>query len=457
MDHPPSAEVTTKPSYYISSVVIVFLTPALGGFLFGFDIAATSFVLVALPSVSSFIQGIIVSAASLGAFLASLWIFQAADRIGRLAELRYGASLYIIGVIGEVAAGFGLSTTTHTEFYLVLLTLSRLIYGFGIAFAMHGGPTYIAEMSPTELRGFLVSMKEASIVLGILVGYIVGFASSGERLAVALTYSVGLLPAAVMLGLTFVIPASCRWLMMVGRNEESLESMGFVFRDERVSQEFDAMVRQVGTATSSSHVSEIAEADESENDSETGDEQRNEETLLSPSMRAPLITGIGLVVLQQITGQPSILSYATPIFQKVGLSDSASIVVASFKLIATIVAASTVEQYGRKVLLYIGNSLMLLALVALAAPITILPISSSWIILLSMFVYIGGYQISFGPITWLMISEVFPLTVRGQAVALSVQMNFLLNALVQFIVPVLEKSIGLRSLFGIFAALTVGR
>jgi MFS family permease len=356
-------------------------------------------------------------------------------------------------------AGLGLTaTSTPKEVCLTVLTLSRLLYGFGIAFAMHGGPTYIAEMSPPELRGFLVSMKEASIVFGILIGYCFGFAFTKSPAAVALTYGVAFVPAMAMLALTFAIPQSCRWLMIVGRNAESLDAMAYVFRGYRVLQEYGAMERQMGSATPSEEPGEACEEASGHVSDETSEEVTCHESLLSPSLRAPLVTGIGLVVLQQVTGQPSILSYATPIFHKVGLSDSASIVVAAFKLVATIIAASTVELYGRRTLLFVGNTLMLVALLLLAAPpIGVSSAATGWIVLSAMFLYIGGYQISFGPITWLMISEVFPLAVRGRAVAVSVQMNFLLNGIVQLIVPILENVVGLRPLFAIFAALTLGR
>jgi sugar porter (SP) family MFS transporter len=454
------APAATSTTYRPWSVALIFAAPALGGFLFGFDIAATSFVVVALPSINSFVQGLIVSTASLGAFLACFWIFRDADRIGRRAELRYGACFYIVGVIGESLAGLGLAETSSSarnEICLTALTLSRLLYGFGIAFSMHGGPTYIAEMSPTELRGFLVSMKEASIVFGILIGYCAGFTFTKSPTAVALTYAVAFIPAVVMLALTFVIPQSCRWLMMVGRNAESLDAMGYVFREDRVMDEYGAMARQMGGASPREEPEEVSEEASGHIPDESEETNCQEESLLSPRLRAPLVTGIGLVVLQQVTGQPSILSYATPIFQKIGLSDSASILVAAFKLVATIFAASTVEHYGRRTLLFAGNTLMLIALLLLAAPIGASTVASSWIILSAMFLYIGGYQVSFGPITWLMISEVFPLAIRGRAVAVSVQMNFLLNAIVQLIVPVLENLIGLRSMFGMFAVLTLGR
>jgi hypothetical protein len=187
------------------------------------------------------------------------------------------------------------------------------------------------------------------------------------------------------------------------------------------------------------------------------DNNHEEKSIWDPSRRAPLLAGVGLVVLQQVTGQPSVLSYATPIFRDTGLSDYSSVLVAAFKLVATLTAAGTVEKYGRKKLLYTGCSLMLVALTVLSVSFGRDAPGVQSTILLSMFVYIGGYQVGFGPISWLIISEVFPLSVRGQAVALAVQMNFFLNAVVQFGVPVLESAIGLNFTFGIFAVLTAYR
>ena len=189
--------------------------------------------------------------------------------------------------------------------------------------------------------------------------------------------------------------------------------------------------------------------------------------LWDENYRAPLIAGVGLVILQQISGQPSIVSYVTPIFQEAGLPNNASVYVAGFKLFATLSAAMTVERWGRKRLLYLGCLLMVFALVVLSFTIgtehyhaIAISYSTSGVhrlLLPAMFLYIGGYQASFGPISWLMISEVFPLRVRGQAVAFALQVNFLLNAVVQFSVPVISDLIGMGMTFGMFGIVTAYR
>jgi sugar porter (SP) family MFS transporter len=451
--------------YSLAAVALLFSVPALAGFGFGYDIGATSYAIVQLQS-SDFsgvswyavianapvLQGTIVSAASVGALAGSTLMFGIADKIGRKRELQAGALLYITGAALQFSAGLGpYSSTSSAGFGLTVLLLGRLVYGVGMGISMHGAPTYLAEMVPSDIRGLLVSLKEASIVLGMLLGYVLGYAFSKTTGGWAWTYACSALCSVAMLGLSFRIPRSCRWLLLRGREDEALESLRFVFNGEHAVYEFEEMKRLNESLTSNRNADHGAGVNEQDNTI------HEEKSIWDPSHRAPLLAGIGLVVLQQVTGQPSVLSYATPIFRDAGLSDYSSVLVAAFKLVATLTAAGTVEKYGRKKLLYMGCTLMLIALTFLSVSFGRDAPGDQIMILLSMFMYIGGYQVGFGPISWLIISEVFPLSVRGQAVALAVQMNFFLNAVVQFGVPVLESAIGLNFTFGIFAVLTAYR
>mmetsp|Transcript_35090 Transcript_35090/g.69140 ORF Transcript_35090/g.69140 Transcript_35090/m.69140 type:complete len:515 (-) Transcript_35090:101-1645(-) len=443
-DLPPAS----SPDYSFSLVALLFSVPALGGALFGYDIGSTSFAITQMQDANfagvSWWQtvrsspawtGAIVSAGSAGALLGSFLMFLCADALGRRTELRLGGALYAAGALleawtarsGDWGAGLGLT----------VLLAGRLIYGVGVGITMHGAPTYLSEQSPTQIRGLLISLKEASIVLGILMGYFVGLVFSKTVGGWAMTYGVAIIPAVLIVALSFVIPESCRWLLLQGKEREALESLSFVFRGGHAEREFETLKNNQEIAEQTQEVQ--------------GGGNRG---IWDPSYRAPFRAGVGIIVLQQITGQPSVLSYATPIFRDAGLSDYATILVAVFKLVATLCAAVTVEKFGRKNLLYTGCSLMLAALIALSLSFGNTSQGAEGTILIAMFVYIGGYQVGFGPIGWLIISEVFPLSVRGQAVAVAVQMNFLLNAIVQFGVPVLESWIGLNFTFATFAAFT---
>ena len=170
--------------YSRPAVARIFGVPALCGLLFGWDIGATSYVLTQLQSAeyagvswsgavagSSFLQGLVTSGGVAGALIGAAIVFRIADAIGRRRELILAALLYIAGAVLEVASGsFGTSEASG----LALLLLGRLVYGAACGFAMHGAPAYIAEMSPASIRGMLISLKEAAIVLGICLGYALG-------------------------------------------------------------------------------------------------------------------------------------------------------------------------------------------------------------------------------------------------------------------------------------------
>jgi hypothetical protein len=212
---------------------------------------------------------------------------------------------------------------------------------------------------------------------------------------------MAIIPAGLIIALSFAIPESCRWLLLRGRDQEALESLSFVFLGDHAEREFELLKNSQEDAD--------ADADAGHTSLEEEGEVENNRGMWDPLRRAPLVAGVGLVILQQITGQPSVLSYANQIFHDAGLSDYSSIWVAAFKLLVTLLAAVTVEKFGRKKLLYTGCSLMLVALIVLSLSFGNTSQGSQTIILMAMFVYIGGYQVGFGPISWLIISEVFPL------------------------------------------------
>ena len=173
--------------------------------------------------------------------------------------------------------------------------------------------------------------------------------------------------------------------------------------------------------------------------------------IFTAANRRALVAGLGLVTLQQVTGQPSILYYASSIFDDAGMAAYAAVLTGSFKLVMTLLSVVVVDKYGRRWLLLVGVSIMLFALAVM--------VGAFWgnsgdgglngrtvAIILGMFLYIGGYQVSFGPISWLLISEIFPLDVRDQAISVAVFTNFAWNVLVSFLYPVIVD--GFASAFG---------
>ena len=455
-------------SYSWKSVLAVFGFPALGGALFGYDIGATSYVLPQLMSRrrsgvawshsindSALLQGVITSGGVFGALVGAMIVFRIADSIGRRKEMMFGAFCYVLGGLLEMMSGSFLG--------LPLLILGRVIYGIGCGFVMHGAPAYISEMSPSQIRGTLVSLKEAAIVVGIAVGYGVGFGFSTQPHGWQFTYGFAVPWALVLfMGCTY-LPPSARWLALRGETQQARRALRFVYpaNDDAVETAMNDLADQLTIC-----------------DDDDDDPPSKVSLWSSPRYRRPLQAGLGVVLLQQFTGQPSVLYYAASIFQNAGIGALATVFVGIFKLLATLGAVVTVDKRGRRQLLLLGTSVMLLALLGLAIAFALVTPADDdddddddskrknfgpgqGLIIAFIFLYISGYQLGFGPCAWLLISEIFPLKVRGQAIAAAVQANFASNLVVSLLFPVavdaLSTALGprfaLASLFTIFAAI----
>uniref|UniRef100_A0A0D3FQS5 Major facilitator superfamily (MFS) profile domain-containing protein n=1 Tax=Oryza barthii TaxID=65489 RepID=A0A0D3FQS5_9ORYZ len=421
--------------------------------LFGYDIGATSGACISLQSVelsgttwfslSSIQLGLVASGSLYGALGGSLLAYRVADFLGRRIELVTAAALYISGAL---VTGFA------PDF--VLLIIGRLLYGIGIGLAMHGAPLYIAETSPSRIRGTLISLKELFIVLGILTGYLVG--SLEIDVVGGWRYMFGFgAPLAVIMAIgMWNLPPSPRWLLLravqgkasVEDNKkkaiQALRSLRGRFRSDRVlADEIDDTLLSIKAAYA---------------------EQESEGNIWKmfegASLKA-LIIGGGLVLFQQITGQPSVLYYATSILQTAGFaaaSDAAkvSILIGLFKLLMTGVAVFKVDDLGRRPLLIGGIGGIAVSLFLLAAYYKILN-SFPFVAVGALLLYVGSYQVSFGPISWLMVSEIFPLRTRGRGISLAVLTNFGSNALVTFAFSPLQEFLGPANIFLLFGAISL--
>jgi sugar porter (SP) family MFS transporter len=448
----------------VAGLSLVFVTPMLGGFLYGFDIGATSFVLAMLlnPSpmqvsssvwwirFSSLQQGLFVSGLSLGGLIGShLVLMYLSHKIGRRMELRLSAIFYIVGTLFNVMSGT-LLKDSHALGFLCLFA-GRIFYGIGVGFLMHGAPAYLAEMCPAEIRGAVVSAKETVIVSGIVLGYAVGNFISDDPSNWTWLYVLTGLAAVPMFVLTFFIPRSKRWLLLHGLDDEAYQSIKFVYKGE-IREEFDRLALSVRSGnipkTSKLHAIEGYEVKHAVSSPSVTD----------PRYRKAIVASMGLILFQQFSGQPSVLSYATVLFQAAGWSGNASVVSSILMLITSMSAVLFIERLGRKVLLSASCIVMMVALSALCTAFwgwdNQVGIESGptqmYIILVSMFLYIGGYQLGFGPITWCIVSEIFPIEIRGTAMALAVELNYALNFIVQFGFPILQSHLGWGPSFSVF-------
>ena len=285
-----------------------------------------------------------------------------------------------------------------------------------------------------------------------------------------------------MLVLTFKIPRSKRWLLMKGNRyrEEAKRSMQFVY-DGDIEEEFEKMVESIeATRCLKNFPGTSARNPEHNNDDRTAYDSDSEQKqsyramkddsndveigaelgLCSPEYRPILFIGLGLLLSEQLTGRPSLLVYSRVLFESAGWHGNASVVMVICMALTSIVTVSLVDRLGRKILLLVCCLILSISLVALAVGFwgwekggdsDQLSHFQQHIVLWSMFVYIGGYQMGYGPITWCVLSEIYPSAIRGKAMALSVEVNFMAKFLIQLLFPTVQELLGWSGSFLMFA------
>lgn len=410
-------------------VYLVAAIAALSGLLFGFD---TGVISGALPFIKKQFtltpegEGLVVSGVLFGATFSSLISGRLTDKFGRKKVLFTTALLF---AAGSVLAAYAPSVD--------MLVVGRIILGLAIGVASFAAPLYIAEMSPPAVRGTLVAMNQMAIVTGILLSYLVDyfFSASGDWHSMIL---LGTLPA-ILLGLGMLtLPESPRWLVVSGQEEKANSVLQKVRGTDQIHQELTEIKSSL--------------------DEEKGDWRE----IFAPHLRSALIVGVGLGAFQQFTGINTIIYYAPKIYKAAGLtSDSVGIMatagVGLVNLLMTIVSLVLIDRLGRRPLLIIGNLGMLLSLAALS--LTFLFNASAdtmkFVGITSTFVYVAFFAISLGPVFWVMISEIYPLRIRGFAMAMATALSWLSNMIVSYTFPVVLDKFGIGATFGGYALITL--
>ncbi|KAJ4822196.1 hypothetical protein Tsubulata_030998 [Turnera subulata] len=440
----------TSENFSLLSAIPPFLFPALGGLLYGYDIGSTSCATISIESASlsgiswynlnSVEIGLVTSGSLYGALIGSILAFSIADFLGRRRELALSSCLYLVGA---------LLTALAPDF--AVMVIGRFVFGIGIGLAMHAAPMYIAETAPSQIRGQLISLKEFFIVLGMVGGYGIGSLLVDTVAGWRYMY-VASTPLAVVMGVgMWWLPASPRWLLLraiQGKGDmENLKDTAVRclcrLRGEAIGDTAEAQVEEI--------LSELAFVGEEK-------EVTLAEIFHGKCLKA-LTIGAGLVLFQQITGQPSVLYYAASILQSAGFSAASdatrvSILLGLLKLIMTGAAVLVVDRLGRRPLLLVGVSGIVISLFLLGSYYIFLD-NAPFVAVVALLLYVGCYQVSFGPIGWLMISEVFPLRLRGRGLSVAVLVNFGANALVTFAFSPLKELLGAGILFYAFGVIAI--
>jgi MFS transporter, SP family, galactose:H+ symporter len=411
-------------------VLLIASVAALGGLLFGYDTGVISGAILFITkefSLDTRMAEFTISIVLIGCIGGAAAAGGLADRIGRRPTLLSAGLVFFVGAI--------ISAVAPTDGALLL---GRLIVGIGIGFSSVVAPLYISEVAPATIRGSLVSLYQFAITIGILAAYIVDYAlAHGGQWRWMLGLAV--VPSLILIGGMLVMPESPRYLFKVGGDARARSELSRIHADAATSQREERSIRESLTTKSAGF-----------------------EAFRVPATRLALFIGVSLALLQQITGINTVIYYGPQIFEMAGVaSASASILaqalVGTVNCLLTLVAIFFVDRIGRKPLLYAGLIGMFLALAALAFSFAQPHLSGrlATIALASMMVYVGCFAFSLGPIVWLLISEIFPLPVRGLGMSISTLANWVGNFLVsQFFLTMIER-LGETGTFSIYAALCV--
>ncbi|HET7479493.1 MAG TPA: sugar porter family MFS transporter [Rubrobacteraceae bacterium] len=426
-----TADAVTRRKFVNTAAAIT----ATGGLLFGYDTGVISgallFIRKDLGPFSSFTEGVIVSFLLVGAVVGAISGGPLSDRIGRRPTALLAAVVFGIGAIAA-------SLSPSVGF----LVFARFLLGLGVGLASMIVPLYIAEIAPADRRGALVSLNQLMITIGILVSYIVGVIFTpieGWRYM----FGVALIPA-LILGIGMLrLPESPRWLFNVGQVEKARAVLSRSRSPEEVDLEFQEM-------------EQIKRAEEEQ------EEQVGYRELLSPYVRPALIIGLGLAIFQQITGINTVIYYAPTILQGVGFSEGGAIAATALGVGVvnvgfTILAVRIIDRAGRRLLLIIGLVGMVISLALLGVVFATGGTGGAAGLLatICLALYIASFAISLGPVFWLMISEIYPLNIRGKAMSVASLANWGSNFLVALTFPVLLATFGGAGSFWLFAVLGI--
>ncbi|HET9835718.1 MAG TPA: sugar porter family MFS transporter [Rhodanobacteraceae bacterium] len=443
------ATATMRDQHATTRVLLAVAAAALGGFLFGFDTAVINGAVDAIRGafgLSAAWTGFAVSCALLGSALGAWYAGRLADAFGRLRTMQVAAVLLTAGALGAgLASGVG------------LLILWRVIAGMGVGMASVIAPTYIAEVSPAHIRGRLGSMQQLAIVLGIFVALASDAALSGaahgpegllwlDMPAWRWMFLVAMIPSLIYGVLVLAIPESPRYLVARGRLPQALTVLRQVlgFSDEVALQR--KMV-------------EIEQTLRREHRPAWSDLLGGKGGLL------PVVwIGILLSVFQQFVGINVIFYYSSTLWHSVGFSeaDSFTITVATsiVNVLVTLVAIALIDRIGRKPLLVIGSAGMAITLALMAwcfsqatgqgAALT-LPAPWGPVALVAANLYVIFFGVSWGPVVWVLLGEMFPNRIRAMALAVAAAVQWLANFAITATFPLLAE-MGLTFAYGLYAA-----
>jgi SP family galactose:H+ symporter-like MFS transporter len=421
-----SGNINKKLVFVISAVA------ATGGLLFGFDTGVISGALLFLKEdflLDSKGQEWVVSSVLLGCILGAAVSGRLVDVLGRRKAIIGTALVFAVGSIWTSAAdGFS------------MLIAGRVVVGLGIGVASYAVPLYISEIAPPQHRGALVSLNQLLLTVGIVLSYLVDDLFANTAGSWRYMFLAGVIPALVLGVGMFFLPETPSWLTGKGRDAEAIGILNRIMPGPEAEIELAAIQQAVPESPASSV-----------------------KQLRAPWLRPALLIGIGIMFVQQATGINTVIYYAPTIFEVAGFQSATTAITATVgvglvNVLMTMVAIWLVDKVGRKPLLSYGLIGMTVSLSGLALGFQFqaeIGDSLKWMAVGMLFLYIGSFAISVGPIAWLLIAEIYPLEVRGFAMSLATLSNWVFNFIVSFTFLTLFDTIGKAGTFWLYAGVGV--
>ncbi|MEN0140507.1 MAG: sugar porter family MFS transporter [Rhodococcus sp. (in: high G+C Gram-positive bacteria)] len=431
---PLPADAPGRHSHRLGVIAVV---ATFGGLLFGYDTGVINGALEPLKEdlqLTSFTEGLVVSILIFGAAIGALIGGRMSDRYGRRHNILVLAIIFMIGTLGCV-----LSPTWE------ILALFRFVLGLAVGGASATVPVYLAEISPVERRGSVVSRNEVMIVCGQFAAFVINaviFNIWGEHESVwRFMLLVAVTPAIVLFAGMLRMPESPRWLMSQDRHDEALAVLLQVRSPERARAELE----------------EVQALAEEEKLAQTG----GPADLSVKWIRRLIFIGVGLGVFQQATGINSVMYYGTQLLGDAGFSSNAAIVANTlnglFSVLGVLTGIALINRIDRRKMLIGGFVLTTTFHLLVGLSAFLLPdgTAKAYFILVFVVLFVFSMQGTIGPLVWLMLSEIFPLKIRSFAIGICIFMLWIANAIVALVFPPLVAALGIAATFFIFAGLGV--
>jgi MFS transporter, SP family, xylose:H+ symportor len=418
----------TQHKFNSGYIIAISFISALGGYLFGFDFAVISGALPFLRTtfgLTAWWEGFLTGSLAIGCIAGCLIAGALAERFGRRPGLMTAAIVFALSSVGMALSGS-----------LTMFIAMRFAAGIGVGMASMLSPMYIAEISPASVRGRNVAINQLTIVIGILVTNLVNYtlADNGAD-AWRWMFGLGAVPSLLFLLGVLWLPESPRWLMQVNQNERARRVLG-----------------KIGDANFAEHTV---------NDIKLSITNAKQNVISSsvwaPAVRGAVVVGILLAVFQQFCGINVIFNYASTIFKSVGASLDQQLLetvsIGTVNLVFTIIAMWQVDKLGRKPLMLAGAAGLSVIYVVLALLLKNHAAAS----LVSVFVLIAIalYATSLAPVTWVLITEIFPNHIRARATTVAVVALWAAYFVLAFTFPILADKLGAYGPFYMYAGICV--